>query len=70
MTQEKNLFGLRESGETLGVSRSLIKKLVRTGKVRSVRINRRVLIPASEIQRLATNGTLSAGNSTEARAYY
>ena len=63
--QEKNLFGLQESSEALGVSRSLIRKLVRTGKLQSVRINRRVLIPAAEVQRLATKGTVSVGTPIE-----
>jgi excisionase family DNA binding protein len=63
---EKSLFGLRESGEALGVSRSLIRKLVRTGKLQSVRINRRVLIPAAEVQRLATKGTGNAGTQVAA----
>jgi len=66
MAQEKNLFGLRESGEALGVSRSLMRKLIRTGKIRSVRINRRVLIPAAEVQRLSTKGTVSVGTPMEA----
>lgn len=68
--QEKSLFGLRESGEALGVSRWLIRKLVRTGKLRSVRINRRVLIPAEEIQRLATEGTQARVKQEARRAYY
>lgn len=68
MQQGKNLFGLRETGESLGVSLFLIRKLVRTGKLRAVRINRRVLIPATEIQRLATEGTNT--HRQEARAYY
>lgn len=57
MQKKNHLFGVRESGERLGVSRSLIRKLVRTGKLQSVRINRRLLIPAAEIQRIATKGT-------------
>lgn len=65
--QVKNLFGLRETGESLGVSLFLIRKLVRTGKLRSVRINRRVLIPAAEVQRLATEGT---SKQEARRAYY
>ena len=37
--------------EALGLSRSTIKILVADGRLRSVKVGRRVLIPASEIER-------------------
>jgi excisionase family DNA binding protein len=54
--QGKKLFGLREGSEQLGVSRSTLRKLARSGQLQTVRILGKVLIPRSEINRLARQG--------------
>jgi excisionase family DNA binding protein len=62
MRTEKRLFSIRESGERLGISRSLVRKLIRTGTLRAVRINRRVLIAAEAVDRLELRGCSETGN--------
>ena len=51
------LFSVREASVRLGVSRSTVRKLVREGKLRVVRINWQLLLPSAEIYRLASRGT-------------
>lgn len=64
MPTDKSLYGVRESSERLGISRSLIRKLIRSGTLRSIRINRRVLIPAEAVQRLALRGCCEKRSSS------
>jgi excisionase family DNA binding protein len=40
-----------ETAEALGLSRSTVKQLVSSGRLPAVRVGRRVLIPAAEIER-------------------
>ena len=55
--QEKQLFSFGECSTRLGVSRDSLRRLARSGRLRTVRINRRVLVPATEVDRLASEGT-------------
>jgi excisionase family DNA binding protein len=56
MQTQIKLYGIRESSERLGVSRATLRRLVSAGKLRSVRILRRVLIPSSELDRMTAQG--------------
>jgi excisionase family DNA binding protein len=40
-----------------GISRSTLYRLIQAGHIRPVKIGRRLMIPASEIERLAVEGT-------------
>jgi excisionase family DNA binding protein len=43
---------LTEAAATLGISYSMLRKLVKQGRVNIVRIGRRILIPEAEIEKL------------------
>ena len=45
-------FKIHEAAELLGVSASSIRRLIARGHLRSVRVLRHVLIPATELDRL------------------
>jgi excisionase family DNA binding protein len=60
-TGKQLLHGIAEASERLGINGQTLRKLVKAGQVRSVRLRRRVLIPATEIDRLANEGS---GNPT------
>ncbi len=46
---EKLAFSIDEATEVLPVSRDLINDLIRTGRLRSVKVGRRRIIPADAI---------------------
>ena len=50
------LFRYRDAAEILGVSLSLLKREVRAGRIRSVRIATARRISASELERIAREG--------------
>ncbi|MBZ5513638.1 MAG: helix-turn-helix domain-containing protein [Acidobacteriia bacterium] len=50
---EKKLITVADSAESLSVSRDTIRRLITRGTLKSVRIGRRVMIPVSELERLA-----------------
>ena len=45
-------IGLREASASVGLSHWTLRKYIREGKIRAVRIGRRVLIEPGELQRL------------------
>jgi excisionase family DNA binding protein len=51
------LFSIDEAAGILGVSGRFLRLLGRRGDLRVTRLGRRVLVPASEIERLAAKGT-------------
>ena len=59
------VYSVAEAGKRLGLSRGLMYEAIRTGKIPSVRIGRRILIPCAALDRLLggneTNST--HGNS-------
>jgi excisionase family DNA binding protein len=61
---ERVLLTAEEAAERLGIGRTFMFKLIRTGEIESVQIGRLRRIPASEIQnyaaRLATGDTNKA----------
>lgn len=48
--------GLREAAELTGLSHWTLRKYIRTGKLRGIRIGRRVLIEPGELERLIVQG--------------
>ena len=52
MTAEKLTITVEEAGKLLGISRSLAYTMVRTGKLRSLRIGRRFIVPKQAIDEL------------------
>jgi excisionase family DNA binding protein len=46
MGTEKRLYGLKECSERTSLSRDTLRRLIGSGKLRSVRLCRRVLVPA------------------------
>jgi excisionase family DNA binding protein len=50
------LLGLKEAAESVGLSHWTLRQYVREGKVKAVRLGRRVLIEPSELERLIEQG--------------
>jgi excisionase family DNA binding protein len=65
------LRSVGEAAEELNVSKDLLRRLIKKGLVRAVRISKRLLIAQVEIDRLVANGLeeASAGKPAPARAY-
>jgi excisionase family DNA binding protein len=55
------LVGVPDAAEAIGLSPWTIRQYVRRGKIRAVRIGRRVLIEPSELQRLIDEGRAKGG---------
>jgi excisionase family DNA binding protein len=53
-------MGIRDAAARLGISHWVLRKYVREGRLRAVRIGRRVLLEAAEIQRLIERGRVGA----------
>lgn len=51
------LYSIAETAAEWGVSKDTVRRLLGCGKVRSVRIQRRVMIPAEEVLRICAEGT-------------
>jgi len=54
---EPRAFGIKEAARLLSVSTWSIRRWIRQGKIRSVRLGKRVLVPASEVDRLSGNAS-------------
>ena len=57
---EARFYSLAETCEVVGVSRSTIKSLIASGKLRAVKIGSRTLVPAAaidELERSLTGGS-------------
>jgi len=52
----KLLWNVKEAGTALGISPWTIRRYISEGKLRSVRIGRRVLVEPSECRRLVEEG--------------
>jgi excisionase family DNA binding protein len=52
----EKLQSIEKAAEVLGLSAWTVRAYVRQGKIRPIRIGRRVLIEPSEIQRVITEG--------------
>jgi excisionase family DNA binding protein len=49
-------FGVQEVADALGVSRELVKQMIRTGKLPSVKLGRRRLISRKALERFLAGG--------------
>lgn len=51
VTGERMLYPLREAAQRLGIGRSLLYQLIGAGDLATVRVGRRRLVPANELNR-------------------
>jgi excisionase family DNA binding protein len=56
MQKMSQLMTLSKASEELQVSRDTLRRLAAKGELRTVRLARRVLVPASEISRIVNGG--------------
>ena len=59
---EQLALGLRQAAEAVGLSHWTLRAYVRRGKLRAVRLGKRVLIEPSELQRLVEQGRKAASH--------
>lgn len=45
-------FGIKATAEGIGVSERTVIRMIHDGRIRAVRLGRRVLVPRSEIERV------------------
>lgn len=57
MTNAVSLKSLAETAEMLGVSYFTIRRLVIAGRLSAVNVGARIMVPESEIMRVASHGT-------------
>ena len=53
-------IGLREAAASLGLSHWALRQWIRQGKLRAVRLGRRVLVEPAELKRLVAAGRIGA----------
>lgn len=53
-------LGLKEAAEAIGLSHWQLRKYIREGKLRAVRLGRRVLVEPQELERLIEAGRKAA----------
>jgi excisionase family DNA binding protein len=51
-------IGLKEASSSLGLSHWTLRQYIRQGRIKAVRIGRRVLLEPSELRRLVEQGRL------------
>lgn len=56
MAEKDRLTSVSETSERLAVSSFTVRRLIKAGRVRAVRVGKRVLIPGSEIERIISSG--------------
>ncbi len=52
----RTALGMAETAGAFGISRDVLDKAIREGRLRSIKIGERRLIPASEIERICEEG--------------
>jgi excisionase family DNA binding protein len=57
--------GLQEAQEMTGISHFTFRRMVRNGKIKAVRVGRRLLIPVTELEKLVKPGAVSATGRKE-----
>lgn len=68
MDDQRPAFSIAESCTRTTLSRPTIERLISTGKLRSVKIGRRRLIPADALDELLANGVASVGGDRPTEA--
>ncbi len=53
-------LGVKEAAEAVGLSHWTIRKFIREGKLRSIRLGKRVLVEPEELERLIEAGRKAA----------
>lgn len=56
------LLTLTEAVEELHLSRWTLRRWIEQGRLRAVRLGKRVLVPASEVDRLVREGSIGAAS--------
>ena len=54
---EKKAYSANEFASLMSVSKAHVHRLINTGVIRTIKLGRRVLIPASELDRLISEQT-------------
>ena len=54
--EQQLAMGIKEAADAVGLSHWTLRQYIRQGKVKAVRLGRRVLIEPSELQRLIEQG--------------
>lgn len=63
----RSVFTCQEAAQSAGISIGMIRKLIRIGKLRAVKIGRCVRIPDAELQRLLSQGTTRPRSAADER---
>jgi excisionase family DNA binding protein len=61
----KLLIGIRDAAAALGLSHWTVRKHIRHGKIRTVRIGRRVLVEPRELKRVIESGQVKPNEGVE-----
>lgn len=59
-TKEPQLIGVEEAEQLYGLSRWTFRRWAYTGKIASVKMGKRLLLPIADLQRLVAEGTRPA----------
>lgn len=57
MSGNRISYRINEAASAVGVSPMTIRRLIQAGQLRTSRVGRSVLIPATELERLVEHGT-------------
>lgn len=52
----RTAFGIAEAAQSLGCHPDTLRRAANEGRLKTIRLSRRVLIPASEMQRIVAEG--------------
>jgi len=63
--EQANLFSLKNAAERLGVSVDLVRRLASSNDIATITIGARRMVPAHELQRVATEGVGRPRKRTE-----
>ena len=53
---QERLESIEQAAERLSVSTVTVRRLIKNGDIRAVRVSKRVLIPTSELERVVAQG--------------
>jgi excisionase family DNA binding protein len=55
----RRAYSLGEVGEMYGISRDSVKRLAKNGGIKVIRVGARILVPASEVDRMEREGAIA-----------